>query len=150
MESVANKSLAEVYEVLKHLSQIEYNKIPKETIDIIVQNKDNNYKWKYDENKILSEQNLSREAVAILSYINLEYLLNNEKRKLMEEIYEMNEKKLEEKKSELYKTEELFKSKNAPKNGEAQIEDKNVDLIEVKENLFTKFLKKIKSILKIK
>ena len=150
MESVANKSLAEVYEVLKHLSQIEYNKIPKETIDIIVQNKDNNYKWKYDENKSLSKQKLSREAVAILSYINLEYLLNDEKRKLMEEIYEMNEKKLEKKKSELYKTEELFKSKNVPKNGEAQIEDKNVDLIEVKENLFTKFLKKIKSILKIK
>lgn len=150
MESVANKSLAEVYEVLKHLSQIEYNKIPKETIDIIVQNKDKNYKWKYDENKSLSKQKLSREAVAILSYINLEYLLNDEKRKLMEEIYEMNEKKLEEKKNELYKTEELFKSKNAPKNGETQIEDENVGLIEVKENLFTKFLKKIKSILKIK
>ena len=77
MELATNKSLTEVYEVLKHLSQIEYNKIPKDAIDVIVQNKDNNYKWTYNESKSLSEQGLSREAVAILSFINLEPLTCN-------------------------------------------------------------------------
>ena len=146
MELATNKSLTEVYEVLKHLSQIEYNKIPKDAIDVIVQNKDNNYKWTYNESKSLSEQGLSREAVAILSFINLEYLLSDEKRKLMEEIYEMNERKLEEKKRKLYKTNELFKNKNTVENEKAQIEEKNVSIIEVKENFFTKILNIIKSI----
>ena len=149
MELVANKSLTEVYEVIKRFSEYEYNKIPKETIDVIVKNKDNEYNWKYDDSKSLLEQNLSREAIAILSYINLEYLLSGEKRKLMEEIYKMNERKLEQKKSELYKADELFKNRNIVENEEAQIKEKNVSLIEVKENIFTKFIKRIKSLLNV-
>ena len=150
MELVANKSLTEVYEVIKRFSEYEYNKIPKETIDVIVQNKDNEYNWKYDDSKSLLEQNLSREAIAILSYINLEYLLSGEKRNLMEEIYKMNERKLEQKKSELYKTDELFKNRNIVENEEAQIKENNVSLIEVKENIFTKFIKRIKSLFNVK
>ena len=150
MELVANKSLTEVYEVIKRFSEYEYNKIPKETIDVIVQNKDNEYNWKYDDSKSLLEQNLSREAIAILSYINLEYLLSGEKRNLMEEIYKMNERKLEQKKSELYKTDELFKNRDIVENEEAQIKEKNVSLIEVKENIFTKFIKRIKNLFNVK
>ena len=149
MELVTNKSLTEVYEVIKRFSEYEYNKIPKETVDVIVKNKDNEYNWKYDDSKSLLEQNLSREAIAILSYINLEYLLSGEKRKLMEEIYKMNERKLEQKKSELYKTDELFKNRNIVENEEAQIKENNVSLIEVKENIFTKFIKRIKSLLNV-
>ena len=148
MGLITNKSLTEVYEVLKHLSKIEYYKIPKEAIDIIVQNKDNNYKWNYDETKSLSEQNLSREAIAILSYINLEYLLNDEKRKLMEEIYEKNEKKLEEKKSKLYNKDDLFIKKSDIENKQAETQKENVALIEEKEKILTKFLKKIKAFFK--
>ena len=149
MELVTNKSLTEVYEVIKRFSEYEYNKIPKETVDVIVKNKDNEYNWKYDDSKSLLEQNLSREAIAILSYINLEYLLSGEKRKLMEEIYKMNERKLEQKKSELYKTDELFKNRNIVENEEAHIKENNVSLIEVKENIFTKFIKRIKSLLNV-
>ncbi|MBR0427550.1 MAG: hypothetical protein IJK18_05070 [Clostridia bacterium] len=150
MELVANKSLTEVYEVIKRFSEYEYNKIPKETIDVIVKNKDNEYNWKYDDSKSLLEQSLSREAIAILSYINLEYLLSGEKRNLMEEIYKMNERKLEQKKSELYKTDELFKNRNIVENEEAQIKENNVSLIEVKENIFTKFIKRIKNFFNVK
>ena len=85
----------------------------------------------------------------ILSYINLEYLLSGEKRKLMEKIYKMNERKLEQKKSELYKTDELFKNRNIVENEEAQIKENNVSLIEVKENIFTKFIKRIKSLFNV-
>lgn len=147
MESVADKSLTEVYEVLKHLSEIEFNKIPKEAIDIIIQNKDNEYNWQYDDSKDLINQNLSREAIAILSYINLEYLLSDEKRKLMEEIYEINQRKLEEKKKDLYKKDEIFKNREIVKNEGAPTKEKNVSLVKTKENIFTKFINKIKRLL---
>jgi len=147
MKSVADKSLTEVYEVLKRLPKYEYNKIPKEAIDIIIQNKDNEYNWQYDDSKDLINQNLSREAIAILSYINLEYLLSDKKRKLMEEIYEINQRKLEEKKKDLYKKDEIFKNREIVKNEGAPTKEKNVSLVEKKENIFTKFIKKIKRLL---
>ena len=91
MNFESNKSLTEVYEVLKHLSKDSYNKIPKEVIEIIENNKDDDYNWKYDVSRKLEEQDLSREAISILSYINLEYLLSGEKKDLMKKIYDFND-----------------------------------------------------------
>ena len=43
-----NKRLVEVEEILKHLSQTDYNKIPEDIKEAIKNNKDKEYKWKYD------------------------------------------------------------------------------------------------------
>ena len=47
----------------------------------------------FDETKELKDQNLSRDTIIILSHLNMEYLLNEEQKKLMEQIHEFNEKK---------------------------------------------------------
>ena len=87
-----SKSLVEVEEVLKYLVEDEKRKIPREVFDFITKNKDNTYQWKIDKSKKLQEQNLSDEAVAILAYINMKYLLNNEQKELMEKFYELYDK----------------------------------------------------------
>ena len=87
-----NKRLVEVDEILKHLSQIDYNKIPKEIKEAIVDNKDKEYKWQYDATKKLKEQDIPDDTIAILSYINMEYLLNEEQKKFVESLHELNEK----------------------------------------------------------
>lgn len=46
-----NKKLVEVDEILKHLSQENYNKIPEEIKVAIAENKDKEYKWTYDDTK---------------------------------------------------------------------------------------------------
>ena len=75
----------------------------------------------------------------------MEYLLNEEQKKLMQQIHELNEKKLEEAKAEKYKVDDLFK-RNEPIQEEEkkteQIEEKA--LVEYKESLFKKLINRIK------
>jgi len=87
-----NKRLVEVDEILKHLSKSDYNKIPEEIKEAIEKNKDKTYKWKYDDAKKLKEQDVPDDTIAILSYINMEYLLNEEQKKFVESLHELNEK----------------------------------------------------------
>lgn len=88
-----NKRLVEVDEILKHLSQENYNKIPEEIKVAIAENKDKEYKWIYDDTKKLKEQDVSDDTIAILSYINMEYLLNEEQKKFVDSLHEQNENK---------------------------------------------------------
>lgn len=87
------RRLAEVEEVLRYLKEEERNKIPKEIWEFILKNKDKKYKWEIDKSKSLNEQQLPTETLAILAYITTEFLLDDEKKELMEEIYFLNDKK---------------------------------------------------------
>ena len=89
-----SKRLAEVDEILKYLSKSDYDKIPKEIKEVIAKNKDKEYEWKYDKTKKLKEQDIPNDTIAILSYINMEYLLNDEQKKFVKELHEQKEKKM--------------------------------------------------------
>ena len=88
--------LVEVDSVLYHLDPNELKKIPSEVRDAINEFKSLEYVWFYDESKPLLEQNLRRESIAMLSYLNTEYLLDEEQRKLMDQIHIVNEYKRDE------------------------------------------------------
>lgn len=88
--------LVEVDSVLYHLDPNELKKIPTEVRDAINEFKSLEYVWFYDESKPLLEQNLRRESIAMLSYLNTEYLLDEEQRKLMDQIHIVNEYKRDE------------------------------------------------------
>lgn len=88
--------LVEVDSVLYHLDPNELKKIPAEVRDAINEFKSLEYVWFYDESKPLLEQNLRRESIAMLSYLNTEYLLDEEQRKLMDQIHIVNEYKRDE------------------------------------------------------
>ena len=143
-----NKRLVEVDEILNYLSEEDLLKIPEEVRNTIKENKDKEYFWKYDETKPLKEQDVSRDTIIILSYLNMEYLLNEEQKQLMQKIHELNEKKLEEAKIEKYGVDDLFK-----RNKKQQEEIKETEqiqrqaLVEYKESFFTKMINKIKNFL---
>ena len=136
------KCLVELDEILRHLSEEELMKIPYDVKQAIKEEKDKQYKWYYDESKKLNEQDLDRKTIAMLSYLNMEYLLNEEQKAYMEKLHEINEEKCEEKKKEKYDSDDLFKNKI--KNYDS------VALIEVKKNKWYEkiitFLKKILNI----
>lgn len=140
-----NKRLVEVDEVLNYLSDEDLEKIPEEIRNLIKENKDKDYVWQYDETKPLKEQGLNRDTIAFLSYLNMEYLLNEEQKKLMEQIHKFNEEKAEAEKQNKYSTQDLFKDKKEIK---SQITEntKNTQMIVVKENFFTRIINKIKSL----
>ena len=88
------KCLVQVYEILNHLDEEEILKIPERLLKSIEEKMDKNYKWTYDETKDLINQDVNRKTIAILSYINLEYLLNKEEKEFIINMHEANEEKL--------------------------------------------------------
>jgi len=151
------KRLVEVDEILSYLEDEDYNKIPEEIKQIIKENKDSKYVWKYDETKELKDQDVDRDTIVILSYLNSEYLLSAEQKELMDQIYELNEQKsrreLSERQSNI-NVEDLFKNKqeiieeNITEEKKEKVELKK-ELVEVKkESIFRKIINRIISICK--
>lgn len=104
------KCLVELDEIFKYLKDEEKRNIPYEIRKAIKEKKDKHYHWNYDESKTLNEQNINRKTIAMLSYLNMEYLLNEKQKKLMEEIHKFNEKKIEKEKSKKYNPDSIFKN----------------------------------------
>lgn len=92
------KCLVELDEILNYLKDEDLRKIPYDIRKAINEKKDKQYNWHYDESKDLYEQNINRKTIAMLSYINIEYLLSKEQKVLMEELHRFNEKKIEKEK----------------------------------------------------
>lgn len=144
-----NKRLVEVDEILNYLSEDDLLKIPKDVRNTIKENMDKEYIWKFDETKELKDQGLSRDTIIILSYLNMQYLLNEEQKILMQQIYELNDRKLEQKKAEMYSTDDLFKRNIAEQEEIIETETKQeMSLVEYKESFLTKIINKIKNFFK--
>ena len=146
-----SKCLVEVDEVLKYLNPEELKKIPDNVRKAITDNKDKNYEWKYDESKKLEDQNLNRKSIAILSYLNMEYLLDEKQKSFIEQLHRLNEQKIEEQKQKSYANKDLFKKRDKSESIEkSNTQEKDTFLTEYKENYFTRFKNFILKLLNIK
>lgn len=128
------KRLVEVDEILNHLPDQYKTLIPKEIIEIIKRNKDKNYHWKFDNKKKLYQQDIPRETIAILSYINMEYLLNEEQKKYMQKYHLSNERRMNV-------SEDIFKNRSTEKND-------TKDVLLIKTNKKDKIFEYIKRVFK--
>lgn len=144
-----NKRLVEVDTILSYLSQENYAKIPQEIINAIKENMDKDYTWEYDESKELEEQEVNRDTIAILSYINTEYLLNDEQRAYMEKLYEENEQKELQKQYEGKNDYSYLFARNNKKVEVQEEENEQTALIVYKESIFKKLWNKFKSLFNI-
>lgn len=139
MDIELTKRFTEVYEILKLLPTKEYEKIPKNVVDYIRENKNNDYVWKFNDSKKLYEQNLSKDTIAILSYINMEYLVNQKQKEFLKELYKFNDTKNNNEKSFNISSDIQFKKRN--------YDNDNNKIIEYdKPNIIKRFLNKLKSI----
>lgn len=82
-------SLYEVNEVINRLSNEECGKIPKELLEKIKIEKNNNHDWQYNDEVELYQQSFSEYTLPILAMINLEYLLSPEKKQMMECVHQL-------------------------------------------------------------
>jgi len=146
-----NRALVEVQEVLVRLSRENYNKIPDDIKLYIEENKDNSYNWEYDDSKRLQEQGLSEYALAILAHINTEYLLNEEQKEYMEQLYVDNDIEEEAVAREKYDPNDIFKKPNQEHFKETTREENSnqqVKMVEYKESIFKKIINWVKSFFK--
>ena len=132
---------AEVNAVLSNMNKSYINKIPKKLLEVF-EKSGKEYNVKLNPNKPLLEQNLKRETIAILAMINLEYWCKDENHKnKLKEIYTNNTIINENRNREIYNPDDIFEKIN-------HNENKEVALVEVKENWFTKIKKIIARVLR--
>ena len=138
-------ALAEVNEILNYVENKYIIKIPKDILAIIKENKSENSCFKYDISKPLSKQNIHKETIEILSYLNYNFWLNETEKNNFKKIYNDNLIKIEDEKRNKYNPDSIFKNKS--KNFLAQKENLPMPIKE-KNNFFINIIKKIKAIIK--
>ena len=135
INTLYKKAYKEVLEIIKYFPEEEYNKIPKEKIEYYKKYMDNNYVFTIDPEIDLAEQNISKEASAIIVTLYRDYFATKEQRKKLEEIIKLNEIKLEEEEKNKYNPDDLFKPNNCKSINQ---NNKEAALVEYKESFFTK------------
>lgn len=137
----------EVLEILKHISLEDYNKIPKEKIEVFEKFSNKNWKFNYNPNMTLQENNASKITKTIIAILFRDYWATPVQREkiIKKETYDREKK--EELKRKIYNPENLFKNRSVEENIS---KSESLLMIEYKENFFTKLINKIKSLFCIK
>ena len=78
---------SEVDAILDSIGEEYKSKVPIKLKELILKCKNNLYSVKYDLNKPLNEQNISKEALSIIALIHLNYCCNDENDK--KELYKL-------------------------------------------------------------
>lgn len=135
---------SEVLEILKYIPIKDYNKIPKNKIELFEKNANNEHRFKYNPYKTLEEQNVTKRAKAIIAILFRDYWANEIQREKIIKKQNYDRIKLDEQKREKYNPDNIFKNK-----GIKYIENPTsniVSMIQYKESVFKSILDKIKSI----
>lgn len=134
---------AEVLEILKYVSKEDLEKIPKDMIEALEVDKNENYNFKYDINKTLNEQNISKKAKTIIAIFFRDYWATQHQKDVILVNERADRAKKEAELREKYHPDKIF-SKN-------QVADEtikeNTELIEYQErNIFIKIIYQLKEI----
>ncbi len=141
-------ALDEVDEILNHMDNKFISKIPNDIIEIIRNYKSGNNNFKYDLTKPLSEQNLQKETLEILSYLNYNFWLNEDDKQKYKKIYYDNFLKNENEKRLKYNPDDIFKDRL--KNNIEPKENVLMPIKKEKNNFFINLIRKLKAIIKKK
>ena len=81
MKDIDKKVFSEVYDIIYHMDKGLYNKIPKQFLDFIKENKDNNYIVNIDYSKNINGLKIDllknfRSRKEVLNDINISYTLS--------------------------------------------------------------------------
>lgn len=139
---------SEVLEVLNNMSKEDYNKIPKDMLEMFNTNCNNEYQFRYDLNKKFEQQEISKRAKLILAILFRDYWATPYQKEKIIAKQNYERQKLEQQKFEKYNPERIFENKRQP-----IIEEiKNINsMIEVKEEKwYQKIFKLIKNLFKRK
>ena len=131
----------EVLIVLDNLIKEDYDKIPKEYIEFLKSNCNNEYEFYYDNSKTFEEQELLDYTKYILFGLFEKFGATELQKEKIKNFKKNYYNKLEEKRN-LYNSENIFKEKKVEKN-------ENINLVikeNKKENFINKILKFIKNI----
>lgn len=135
----------EVIEVLKYTKREDVNKIPKSRILLWRINMNKDYDFKIDTTKTLEEQNLSKEAKAIIANIFKKYWATDYQKERIEAKEKYDIEQMEKEKYQKYNPDDIFKNRKQNIQQE-EVASETVSMVEYREPLFKRILNKIKNI----
>ena len=141
---------SEVLEILKYISKEDYEKIPNSKIEFFETNYNKDYIFKYNPNKTLDEQNVSKTAKAIIAILFRDYWATEIQKEKIISKQNYDRMKLEEERKARYNSNNLFKNNekrlimdNTEKEEElALIETSDIKWYKKVWRFLTKFFKK--------
>ena len=140
VNNIYARAYTEVLEILKHFPDEEYKKIPIEKINFYKSHMDKNYKFTINPEMELANQNISKEANAIIVTLFRNYFATEEQKVKIKEILDLNQKKEEIEKRKNYNPDDIFKN-NRQLNKNSEILDTSTQLVEYKEPFFIRLKK---------
>lgn len=135
---ISSEVYEEVYEVLFYMDINIISQIPFQIIKKIDEKRNKNYKTKIEKSDLFNLNNLSKEAVDMLLWIDVNYCKSiQEKENLKKKYYEKNVKSADE----------IFLN-SKDKNEKEILKEEKLELEVVEENFIKKIIDKIKYIIK--
>ena len=101
----------ELLEILRHIPKKDLIKIPKDYINLCIEDSDRDYKFKYNINLNFEEQNIMKLTKILIINLYIKYWATEERKKEIKNAYREELYKEELKKQELYNPDKLFKVK---------------------------------------
>lgn len=151
MEIQRKEMYSEVYSVLNLLGEKYIKKLPISLINMIKDERKKEYNPKYDLKANLAEQNIRRESLSMIALLHLNYWCESEEEKdSLKELFKNNEEIHQAEIREKYNPDNLFKNRIKEESNLIEEEKEQTMLVPVKENFFTRFIKKLKNIFNIK
>ena len=141
----------EVLIILDNLIKEDYDKIPKEYIEFLKSNCNNEYEFYYDNSKTFEEQELLDDTKYILFGLFEKFGATDLQKEKIKNFKDNYFRKIEEEKREQYNPDDIFKNANKAKNTDIEMSENNTNtaLIECKGSFFTRFKNFIFKILHI-
>ena len=139
------KAYTELYEFVSNLDDEPKNKIPKNVLENLKKDKDNNYYFKFDKSKGLFEQDYMTETKALIVELYEKYLAPEEELVLWKKYNYLCNNAIEDEKNKAHNP-DVFKKKKETLKEEFIKKEENA-LIEVdnkKESFIKKIIKRIK------
>lgn len=119
----------EVLEVLNYISEEDYNKIPKDVIDILEKNKRNDILFLYNPWKSLNEQKMSEKGRIMIASLFKDYLATSKQREKITRYQKNKNIEIQEEKRKKYNYDNSFikkqKIERAPQTSLINYENKS-------------------------
>lgn len=144
-----SKSYTELIEILKYFSKSDLMKIPHKTVLRYIKYKDNNYKFSYNPDLDIDEQDVSKLTLILLANLYIDYFADENERNYIQNKDLEELAKLEKQKQEEYDINSIFNKRKEKFSDTNSPETTSLIIVPDKTNIVKRIFKKIKSFLKL-
>ena len=138
-----SEAAVEFNSILEYTSEDLKNKIPKKFLDFLQSIQSKTYKFEYDKTKKLDEQKLKPKTRGLIALVYQDYICNEaEKEEYIQKSQKLI-KQIEESKREKDNPNDIFKDKKIENDRDTT---NTVEIVEYKESIIKRIIRKIKNI----